>query len=66
MQRKLRVWAELPPRHSGGADSSTQTRAAPDSRAIKAAHSAALPPPMTNTSKSEFIFQIKMASVACQ
>ena len=51
MQRRLRVCAELPPRQSRRADSSSSTRA-PASRAISAAHSAALPPPMTRTSAS--------------
>jgi hypothetical protein len=50
MQRKLRVWPELPPRHSRGADSSSITLH-PASRAIRAAHRAALPPPITKTSK---------------
>src|ERR1700744_4369166 len=49
MQRRLRVCCELPPRHSRGADSSSNADA-PASRAIKAAHNAALPPPITNTS----------------
>ncbi|KAG1443062.1 hypothetical protein G6F57_018222 [Rhizopus arrhizus] len=49
MQRKLRVCCELPPRHSRGAASSSITLA-PASRAIRAAHSAALPPPTTKTS----------------
>jgi hypothetical protein len=49
MQRTLRVCAELPPRHSRGADSRSITLA-PASRAIKAAQRAALPPPITNTS----------------
>ena len=50
MQRKLRVWMELPPRHSRGDDSSTMTLA-PASRAMSAALKAALPPPTINTSK---------------
>ena len=58
MQRKLRVWPELPPRHSRGADSSSITLA-PASRAIKAAHSAALPPPITKTSKVINTFRAK-------
>src|SRR4051812_674073 len=49
MQRRLRVCWELPPRHSRGAASSTSTLA-PASRAINAAHNAALPPPTTRTS----------------
>lgn len=49
MQRRLRVCAELPPRHALGAASRSHTRA-PASRAISAAHRAALPPPITNTS----------------
>src|SRR5689334_10655092 len=49
MQRRLRVCCELPPRHSFGEASSTSTLA-PASRAISAAHSAALPPPTTSTS----------------
>src|SRR6218665_2988367 len=49
MRRRLRVCAELPPRHARGADSSSSTLA-PASRAISAAHRAALPPPMTRTS----------------
>jgi hypothetical protein len=49
MQRRLRVWAELPPRQSRGAASSNITLA-PASAAIKAAHKAALPPPITSTS----------------
>src|SRR5215475_7070027 len=51
MQRMLRVWRLLPPRYSTGADSKTVTDT-PDSRAIRAAHSAALPPPTTATSVS--------------
>src|SRR6478752_6572944 len=49
MQRRLRVCCELPPRHSRGEASSSSTLA-PASRAISAAHRAALPPPMTRTS----------------
>src|SRR6188768_1793212 len=48
-QRKLRVWRLLPPRSARGAHSSTSTRA-PSSRAVTAAQSPALPPPMTRTS----------------
>jgi hypothetical protein len=40
---------ELPPRHSFGADSRSLTLA-PLSLAIKAAHKAAFPPPITRTS----------------
>jgi len=49
MQRRLRVCWELPPRHSARAASSSSTLA-PASRAISAAHKAALPPPITRTS----------------
>jgi hypothetical protein len=42
---------ELPPRHSRGADSNNMTLA-PASRAMSAAHKAALPPPMTKTSSA--------------
>ena len=49
MQRRLRVCTELPPRQSRGAASSTHTEA-PASRAVNAAHNAALPPPITSTS----------------
>src|SRR5688500_3668268 len=49
MQRRFRVWIELPPRHSCGAASSISTET-PASRAVSAAHSAALPPPITSTS----------------
>src|SRR5579871_1900367 len=45
------VNAELPPRRSSGARSSSSTRA-PLSRADSAAHSAALPPPITITSNA--------------
>jgi hypothetical protein len=48
MQRKFLVCEELPPRHSGGADSSRVTDA-PLSAAMSAAQSAAFPPPMTKT-----------------
>jgi hypothetical protein len=48
MQRKLRVCDELPPRQARGAASSKRT-CAPASAAIKAAHNAALPPPITST-----------------
>jgi hypothetical protein len=48
MQRRLRVCCELPPRHSRGAASSSRTLA-PASRAISAAHRAALPPPITSS-----------------
>jgi hypothetical protein len=50
MQRKLRVWVELPPRQSCGADSKIRTLQ-PASLAMRAAQSAALPPPTTKTSK---------------
>src|SRR5690625_4562912 len=49
MQRRLRVCCEFPPRHSLGEPSSNITFA-PSSRARKAAHKAALPPPITSTS----------------
>jgi hypothetical protein len=49
MQRRLRTCIELPPRQARGADSSIKTEA-PASRAISAAHNAALPPPITRTS----------------
>src|SRR5690554_3913352 len=49
MQRRLRVCMELPPRHSLGAASNSKTLA-PASRAVSAAHKAALPPPITSTS----------------
>src|SRR5690606_9430491 len=49
MQRILRTCAELPPRQARGAASSSSTLA-PASRAIRAAHRAALPPPITRTS----------------
>ena len=50
MQRRLRVWGcEFPPRQACG-DASSNSTLAPASRAISAAHSAALPPPITNTS----------------
>src|SRR5512147_3111396 len=49
MQRRLRTCIELPPRHARGAASSSSTLA-PASRAISAAHRAALPPPITRTS----------------
>src|SRR5947208_10648654 len=45
----LRVWRVLPPRYNFGAPSSTSTDA-PPRRALIAAHSAALPPPITSTS----------------
>src|SRR5436190_20289232 len=47
----LRVWRLFPPRYSIGAHSNTATDA-PDSRAVSAAHSAALPPPTIATSVS--------------
>ena len=47
--RRLRVCRLLPPRNTCGACSSTITEA-PVSRAVIAAHNAALPPPMTATS----------------
>src|ERR1035437_6607164 len=50
MARKLRVWRLLPPRNCRGACSSSSTLA-PASRAVMAAHSAALPPPTTSTSQ---------------
>ena len=46
MHRKFRVCTEFPPRHSKGADSNKSTEA-PASRAVNAAHNAALPPPTT-------------------
>ena len=49
MQRMLRVCTELPPRQACGADSKINT-SAPISRAVSAAQSAALPPPITRTS----------------
>src|SRR4029453_8536651 len=49
MQRRLRVCCELPPRHSRG-EASRRSTLAPASRALSAAHSAALPPPTTRTS----------------
>jgi hypothetical protein len=49
MERMLRVCGELPPRQGFGALSSSITDA-PASRAVSAAHKAALPPPITNTS----------------
>src|SRR5206468_3647255 len=51
MQRIFRVWRLLPPRYSTGAHSNTMTEA-PDSRAARAAHKPALPPPTTATSAS--------------
>src|SRR5512139_2149714 len=47
----LRVWRLFPPRKCRGAHSSSVT-AAPFSRAVMAALSAAAPPPITNTSVS--------------
>src|SRR5687767_1464644 len=47
----LRVCWLLPPRHSRGELSRTRTEA-PDSRAVRAATSAALPPPTTTRSYS--------------
>jgi hypothetical protein len=49
MQRKFRVWRLLPPRKWRGACSTINTEA-PARRAEIAAHTAALPPPMTSTS----------------
>jgi hypothetical protein len=46
---------ELPPRQILGADSKSLTEQ-PASLAINAAHSAALPPPMTNTSSDVVCF----------
>jgi hypothetical protein len=48
-QRRLRVWRLLPPRMCRGARSTTTTLR-PASRAVSAAHSAALPPPKIATS----------------
>ena len=59
--RMLRVCAELPPRHSFGAASKTNTEA-PASLAIRAAQRAALPPPMTSTS-SGFCFVLELILV---
>ena len=68
MQRKFRVWRELPPRICSGADSRMIT-SAPASAASIAAQSAALPPPMTTTSYCDIttpfrLAQIHQASVA--
>ena len=52
---------ELPPRHSRGADSSSSTLA-PASRAISAAHSAALPPPITRTSTMAALYGLAAGS----
>ena len=49
MVRMLRVWRLLPPRKWIGADSTTRT-ARPRLRAVMAAQSAALPPPITSRS----------------
>ena len=49
MARRLRVCRLLPPRIARGACSTSSTRA-PASRAVMAAHRAALPPPITSTS----------------
>ena len=51
MQRMLRVCGELPPRQALGAASRSSTDA-PASRAVRAAHNAALPPPITSTSSN--------------
>src|SRR3954454_2130583 len=48
-QRMLRVWRGVAPPKKFGAPSSTSTDA-PDLRALIAAQSAALPPPITSTS----------------
>src|SRR3954454_16261178 len=48
-QRMLRVWRGVAPPKKFGAPSSTSTDA-PALRALIAAHSAALPPPITSTS----------------
>src|SRR3954463_9246187 len=48
-QRIFRVWRGFPPPKNFGAPSSTSTDA-PARRALMAAHSAALPPPITSTS----------------
>src|SRR6516164_3095762 len=53
-----RVWRLLPPRKSLVALSSTSTRA-PARRAVMAAHSPALPPPTTSTSKGRVRSAIK-------
>src|SRR5690606_41758216 len=49
MQRRVRGCCELPRRQARGEASSSSTEA-PASRAHRAAHNAALPPPMTRTS----------------
>src|SRR5690554_2813247 len=51
MQRKLRVWRELPPRYTSGALSRISTRR-PASAAVIVAQSAALPPPTTMMSQA--------------
>ena len=55
LARKFLVCRVLPPRIFSGADSNSVT-AAPFSLAVMAAHSAALPPPATTTSRSDIFF----------
>jgi hypothetical protein len=55
MQRRLRMCCELPPRHSRG-EASGMSTLAPASRAISAAVSATLPPPITRTSSMGVAF----------
>src|SRR5512147_1578536 len=61
MARRFRVWRLLPPRIARGACSTRRTRA-PASRAVIAAQSAALPPPITSTSYGRDRSTIRRAS----
>src|ERR1700722_4321532 len=63
-QRMLRVWRGVAPRGNFWAPPRTSTEA-PERRALIAAHSAALPPPITSTSNFRIKSTIALVIVIC-